>query len=172
MTRAIGDLFLKDLWFSNSLPAHVKPYVGGDLKSPPYVSVTPDVVQVGLTKSDKMLVIGSDGLWDELSNDEVLEALQGLIQSRAPPSGPGKSTVPPLPPGPDGLPTWRVRPELVDELAGERDNAAAVLLCRALSQNPVSARYGVSYILGLEPGSKRRQIHDDTSILVIWLQTP
>ena len=30
-------------------------------------------------------------------------------------------------------------------------------------------RYGVHYVLGLEPGSSRRQIHDDTSILVVWL---
>jgi pyruvate dehydrogenase phosphatase len=76
VTRAIGDLFLKDRWFSQALPEHVKPYVGGHLKTPPYVSVSPDVVQVNLTARDKMLVIASDGLWDELSNEECLDALK------------------------------------------------------------------------------------------------
>jgi pyruvate dehydrogenase phosphatase len=76
VTRAIGDLFLKDHWFSNALPDHVKPYVGGTLKTPPYVSVSPEVVDVQLTRKDKVLVIASDGLWDELSNDECVEILQ------------------------------------------------------------------------------------------------
>ena len=31
VTRAIGDLFLKDGWFHNSLPNHVRPYVGGQV---------------------------------------------------------------------------------------------------------------------------------------------
>ena len=176
VTRAIGDLFLKDLWFSAALPDHVKPYVGGALKTPPYVSVNPDIVQVELTSSDKVLIIASDGLWDELTNDECVAALEGLIRSRSkghaamPPAGPGPgAALGPLPAGPDGTPTWRVRPELLKQLEEEEDNAAGKLLWRALNQNPVSNRYGLEYVLSLEPGSARRQIHDDTSILVLWL---
>jgi len=45
VSRAIGDLFLKDRAFHGALPDHVRPFVGGDLKSPPYVSITPDVIE-------------------------------------------------------------------------------------------------------------------------------
>lgn len=177
VTRAIGDLFLKDMWFSAALPDHVKPYVGGALKTPPYVSVNPEVVQVDLTASDKVLIIASDGLWDELTNEECVTALEGLIRKKAPggtpPAGPGPGTaLGPLPAGPDGTPTWRVRPELIRQLEEEDQNAAGKLLWSALNQNPVSSRYGLEYVLRLEPGSARRQIHDDTSILVLWLQPP
>jgi hypothetical protein len=45
VSRAIGDLFLKDRAFHGALPDHVRPFVGGDLRSPPYVSITPDVIE-------------------------------------------------------------------------------------------------------------------------------
>jgi len=171
VTRAIGDLFLKDHWFSNSLPDHVKPYVGGKLKTPPYVSVTPQMVDISLTKYDKALVMASDGLWDELSNDECLAVIEGLIRTKGHGHG-SSSNLEPLPADPDGKATWRARPELLAQLEEENNNAAAKLLWVALSSNPVSSKYGVEYVLGMEPGSARRQIHDDTSILVIWLQPP
>ncbi|EKX43744.1 hypothetical protein GUITHDRAFT_110199 [Guillardia theta CCMP2712] len=75
VSRAIGDLFLKDYEFNKALPDHVRPYVGGELKSPPYVSVSPDFFEIPITKKEKMLVLASDGLWDELTNDECAKIL-------------------------------------------------------------------------------------------------
>ena len=89
----------QDYEFNKALPDHVRPYVGGELKSPPYVSVSPDFFEIPITKKEKMLVLGkifrsmlfpsfalishflilsftaSDGLWDELTNDECAKIL-------------------------------------------------------------------------------------------------
>eukprot|EP00960_Hanusia_phi_P039046 753712-Hanusia_phi.AAC.9 len=48
---------LQDYEFNKALPDHVRPYVGGELKSPPYVSVMPDFFEIPIKKKDKMLVL-------------------------------------------------------------------------------------------------------------------
>jgi hypothetical protein len=44
-----------------------------DLSSPPYLDVTPAVSRLQVQPEDKFVVIGSDGLYDFFSNEEVVE---------------------------------------------------------------------------------------------------
>lgn len=44
----------------------------GDIDSKPYVSHRPDIFQRKLKKNDKFLILACDGLWDVLSNQEVV----------------------------------------------------------------------------------------------------
>lgn len=44
----------------------------GDLDQQPFVAPIPDVFNVRLTKLDKFFVLGCDGLWDVLSNQDVI----------------------------------------------------------------------------------------------------
>jgi serine/threonine protein phosphatase PrpC len=44
----------------------------GDVNAEPYVTNIPDVFNHRLTKNDKFIVIGCDGLWDVLCNQEVI----------------------------------------------------------------------------------------------------
>jgi len=44
----------------------------GDLDSVPYVTHKPDIFRYMLDKKDKFIVMGCDGLWDVLKNDEVV----------------------------------------------------------------------------------------------------
>ena len=41
-------------------------------KTPPYLTVEPDVISTKLTPRDKFLVIGSDGLWDMMTPMQVI----------------------------------------------------------------------------------------------------
>lgn len=44
----------------------------GDLNAEPYVTFMPDIFQYKLTKKDKFIVLGCDGLWDVVDNQECV----------------------------------------------------------------------------------------------------
>lgn len=78
-TRAFGDFSLKYPEFNG--PA----YVNGDRSagrhfaepfSPPYITAIPEVKSFRIDKHDRFVIIGSDGLWDFLSNDEAVEVVR------------------------------------------------------------------------------------------------
>ncbi|CAH0475862.1 unnamed protein product [Peronospora belbahrii] len=79
-TRAFGDFSLKYPEFNGP------PYVNGDRTAgrhfsapftPPYITAIPEVKSHKLEEDDKFLIIGSDGLWDYLSNEEAVEIVNG-----------------------------------------------------------------------------------------------
>ena len=54
-----------------------------NLKTPPYLTAEPEVFQYKLEKGDKFIVMATDGLWDMLSNQEVIELVRSYIEGRA-----------------------------------------------------------------------------------------
>ncbi|RLN54572.1 hypothetical protein BBJ28_00021297, partial [Nothophytophthora sp. Chile5] len=77
-TRAFGDFSLKYSEFNGP------PYVNGDRTAgrhfsapytPPYISAIPEVQSHKLEDGDKFLIMGSDGLWDYLSNEEAVQVV-------------------------------------------------------------------------------------------------
>lgn len=67
VTRALGDAYLKDRWFA---PTHLKPYV-------PYIHATPEITIVKASHPDNrpIMVVASDGVWDELDLDQVADII-------------------------------------------------------------------------------------------------
>lgn len=77
-TRAFGDFALKHSEFNGP------PYENGDRSAgrhfsapytPPYISAIPEVKSHKFAEGDRFLIIGSDGLWDYLSNEEAVEVV-------------------------------------------------------------------------------------------------
>jgi pyruvate dehydrogenase phosphatase len=75
--RAFGDVRFK--WPANYLREYLQPYYKkGDAipqfyLSPPYLTVRPEITKHKLTKKDKFLVLATDGVWDILSPEKVVE---------------------------------------------------------------------------------------------------
>lgn len=63
-----------------------------NLISPPYVSLEPSLSAHEISNSDHFVVLGSDGLFDFFSNDEVVELVHSYI-SRYPNGDPSKFLV-------------------------------------------------------------------------------
>lgn len=101
--RAFGDVRFK--WSSelqqnilNSLESGVDldalnlyQYTPPNYRTPPYLDVTPDITYHKLRPQDHFLILGTDGLWDELSSDEAVrligEHLSGIhLQAPVSPS--------------------------------------------------------------------------------------
>jgi len=82
-TRSIGDVQLKDPACAkkfNSLQSQIQilPLPGTELTTP-YISNEPAVHYHQLHRRDKFMVIASDGLWDEMSSDQVVHVTGHLI---------------------------------------------------------------------------------------------
>ena len=75
-TRAFGDLHLKHKEFNNPdnfshvfgfKRSHIEEFTG------PYISHIPDIKIREIKSGDKFLILASDGLWDELTEQEAAE---------------------------------------------------------------------------------------------------
>ncbi|NXU48668.1 PDP2 phosphatase, partial [Turnix velox] len=87
-TRAFGDVQLK---WSKELQhsvlencgdveaLNILQYVPPNYHTPPYLTAEPEVTYHKLRSKDKFLVIASDGLWDLLSNEKVVQLVAGHL---------------------------------------------------------------------------------------------
>lgn len=50
-------------------------YYPGENYKGPYLSCTPEIEEHRITKSHKYLVVASDGIWDSLDKNEVMNIL-------------------------------------------------------------------------------------------------
>lgn len=61
---------------------HMYQYTPPNYSTPPYLDVTPQVTYHKLRPQDRFLILGTDGLWDELGNEEAVrlvgEHLSGI----------------------------------------------------------------------------------------------
>ncbi|NXS92232.1 PDP2 phosphatase, partial [Jacana jacana] len=87
-TRAFGDVQLK--WskelqqnvLENSSDVeglNIYQYVPPNYHTPPYLTAEPEVTYHKLRSKDKFLVIASDGLWELLSNEKVVQLVAGHL---------------------------------------------------------------------------------------------
>ncbi|XP_074014183.1 pyruvate dehydrogenase [acetyl-transferring]-phosphatase 2, mitochondrial [Numenius arquata] len=87
-TRAFGDVQLKwskelqhsVLENSSDVEAlNIYQYVPPNYHTPPYLTAEPEVTYHKLRSKDKFLVIASDGLWELLSNEKVVQLVAGHL---------------------------------------------------------------------------------------------
>ncbi|XP_071730446.1 probable protein phosphatase 2C 40 [Rutidosis leptorrhynchoides] len=82
VTRAFGVGYLKKKVLNDALMGILRVR---NLLSPPYVSVEPSLYMHEISNSDHFVVLGSDGLFDFFTNDEVVKLVHSYISTK--PSG-------------------------------------------------------------------------------------
>lgn len=55
-----------------------------EFHTPPYLTAEPEVTSYQLQRSDKFLILATDGLWDMLSNEEAVEFVRDNIKRHNP----------------------------------------------------------------------------------------
>ncbi|RUO96390.1 phosphatase 2C-like domain-containing protein [Jimgerdemannia flammicorona] len=84
-TRSFGDARYK--WSQEVQNKIFESYFPGrrplpnNFMSPPYVTAKPEVNHRKLSRNDRFLVMATDGLWDKLSNDEVVALVGGYLSA-------------------------------------------------------------------------------------------
>ena len=54
----------------------------GDLECTPYVTHLPQIYRYKISSSDKFIVFACDGLWDVMSNQDVVDFINELILNK------------------------------------------------------------------------------------------
>ena len=87
LTRALGDAYLKSPEFNAPAGSHrsrgrhiPEPF------TPPYVKSTPDITHINIGQDDKFCVLATDGLWDFLTDQEVVDVVSQAIIDGVPQS--------------------------------------------------------------------------------------
>ncbi|KAJ1980174.1 hypothetical protein H4R34_002557 [Dimargaris verticillata] len=147
-TRAFGDARYK---WPETIQAQIYPtqFPGRRAtpkyyQTPPYVTAVPEVTHHALNQNDKFLVVASDGLYDELSSAEVVQAVaefwEAKMYNNAQPSPPTTSS------------------GVVD------DNAATHVIRRALGGQDHDI---IGRLLAI-PAPQSRRYRDDITVTVVF----
>jgi pyruvate dehydrogenase phosphatase len=163
--RAFGDVRFK--WSIRNLKEHAVPVYGHSIIpnnyfTPPYVTAMPEVIHRKLTYKDKFLVLATDGLWELLSPERVVQLIGDHMN--------GQQSFDPY-----QLPTERhiKLKDLLEDLTKRRVS---------LSNQPVdhnSATHLIRYALGKDHAllsnylisDSPRNIRDDITITVVYFDT-
>jgi len=154
-TRGMGDGFYKRREFYNARTLS-KPYAHW---TPPYTTAEPDITSYSLHPDDEFLVMASDGLFQDLHSQQVVEMVGEWMDAQEAEKKRRES----LASRTFGSPA-----------AGFLPNAATHLIRSAL-QHASEARFGrrrkenenLSLVLQL-PADRKRNFHDDVSVVVLF----
>ena len=168
-TRSLGDLYLKYSEFRPGMDKNsaLVPYTHKDPGrsrrvrspfSPPYVLSRPEIQHVTLTAQDDYLILASDGLWDEMTPQEAVHHLYQWKRSRE-----GKAIL-----------TASSRRQEQDTQNEQQQKEALLspsdyLIRKALEHAANEAGQNFDLVRNI-PQGKRRQIHDDITVVVVELK--
>lgn len=178
-TRCFGDGLFKRMEYFHALDYRQRASLLG--WNPPYITARPDVVQHRLTAEDEFLVMGTDGLFADMSNQEVVDCVGEYIAAvRA--ARPMKSFEPTVPSNVRSDAASKPAPVVIHPYGPPASltdlSASAFLLRRALANagrnlcrsSDTEEDHGLSVTLSI-PAGHRRRFHDDITVLVIWFDS-
>ena len=177
-SRAFGDYRYKvnsvDGHKLNELPDHVKVYfrsVPRDLLTPPYVTARPEVTTTAIDNSTKFMVMGSDGLFELLTNEEIA----GLVVRWSEKYMSKSATVPQTLPAVSDLSDDKEAQRPAFRYKKSAQNNSAYILEDAnvathLIRNALSAGGQKSYVSTLAsiPEPMSRKYRDDLTVTVVF----
>ena len=74
--RRLGDFILKSKEFINSIPL-LKRFSSFN---PPYITCDPEIIAFDISDDDDFIVMASDGIWDELDNQDVIDIVSESLR--------------------------------------------------------------------------------------------
>mmetsp|Transcript_33089 Transcript_33089/g.40666 ORF Transcript_33089/g.40666 Transcript_33089/m.40666 type:complete len:172 (-) Transcript_33089:30-545(-) len=77
-TRVFGDGYYKNIKYYNILNRKLS-----HIWKPPYVTSKPEITSYYMTNKDKFIIIGSDGLFQDLTNETVINIVGKIIDNNS-----------------------------------------------------------------------------------------
>ena len=144
--RTFGDVDFK--WEGKYLRSFVPVWPG--YKTPPYITAEPVVTHHKREDEDRFMIIASDGLWERISNQEVVDIVAKTLKQEA-----------------DQQRSASLMNFFGNRASGEccQPNAATELLWHALG----GTEDAVSRLLNVSP-SYSRMVRDDITIIVVFFK--
>ncbi|ORX94005.1 protein serine/threonine phosphatase 2C [Basidiobolus meristosporus CBS 931.73] len=149
-TRALGDSRYKwDIKVQALIQSTLLPNVRGPPRnylSPPYVTAKPEIMHHQIAEGDEFLVLATDGLWDELTNDEVVNYVGEYLSHHQSSSSSG--------------------PQIGEDSSVKDSNVATHLIRSALGGKDENR---VAKLLTI-PAPYSRRFRDDITVTVVFLK--
>ncbi|CAM9906327.1 unnamed protein product, partial [Choristocarpus tenellus] len=162
VTRAIGDAYLKEASFSFT------PYK----ERVPYITAEPEVNCFNLNAADEFLVLATDGVWEQATNEEVVHWVAGALNALSVEGGKTEESAAPITESglEVGSPRTRSSKKSAQRAATSATSDAVVnqILMRSAKAHGMS----LPTLKQLPLGSSRRVLHDDICATVIRLPAP
>ncbi|GCE99114.1 hypothetical protein ZYGM_001770 [Zygosaccharomyces mellis] len=186
-SRAFGDYRYKikdiDGKALSELPEHLRIYFRSkprDFLTPPYVTAKPEITTTKVGPNSKFMVIGSDGLFELLSNEEVAGLVVRWMESNISPKVPCDFPKGRLPEVKDiSADSESMRPAFRYKGQQGKKNAAEYLLedknvATHLIRNALGAGGNKEYVSTLVsiPSSLSRKYRDDLTVTVVFFGQP
>lgn len=139
--------------------------VGASQEGVPYITAEPAVTTVELTPNDRFLVLATDGVWEQVSNEEAVRCVSGALggsgSGRRPRSTASRAAVG----GGGGSGGGGGR-------AGSSSYTSDALVDLVLARSAQSHGMSVPALRALPRGSSRRVLHDDVCATVVHFSPP
>ncbi|CAR27382.1 hypothetical protein ZYGR_0I06560 [Zygosaccharomyces rouxii] len=186
-SRAFGDYRYKikdiDGKTLSELPEHLRIYFRSkprDFLTPPYVTAKPEITTTKIGPNSKFMVIGSDGLFELLSNEEVAGLVVRWMESNMSPKVPCAFPKGKLPEVKDiSTDSESMRPAFRYKRQQGKKNTAEYLLedknvATHLIRNALSSGGNKEYVSTLVsiPSSLSRKYRDDLTVTVVFFGEP
>ncbi|KAJ3326854.1 hypothetical protein HDU76_012597 [Blyttiomyces sp. JEL0837] len=157
-TRAFGDARYKwPLSLQETILPHLtRRHPPQNYFTPPYVTAEPEVTHYRLDPlRDRFLVLATDGLYDELDSDEVVDVIAGYMLKRGIVKPPSES--------------WAASPGSMKNWSFDDgdENAATCLVRNALGGGGSGAEEKIGKLLAI-PSPYSRRFRDDITVNVIF----
>lgn len=114
----------------------------------PYITAEPAVTAVELTSKDRFLVLATDGVWEQVSNEEAVRCVSGALGSA-------------------GGRRQRSTANRTGAGGGAGSYTSDALVDLVLARSAQSHGMSVPALRALPRGQSRRQLHDDVCATVV-----
>lgn len=125
----------------------------------PYITSDPVVTVVDLTSEDRFLILATDGVWEQLSNQEAVQCVEASLSGAARSGSENRGA----------NPTSPTRPRR-QRGAGAGEGGAFTsdaLVDHVLSRSAHGHKMTLAALKALPRGASRRMLHDDICATVI-----
>lgn len=180
-SRAFGDYRYKIKELAgktvHDLPSHLKVYFRReprDFKTPPYVTAEPVVTTTEVDANAKFMVLGSDGLFELLSNEDIAGLVVKWMENKNSTMPSSKASLNSIPPVLDLSPHKEPRRPIFTQRSGQSASPECILddsnAATHLIRNALSAGGSKEYVSTLVsiPSPMSRKYRDDLTVTVIF----
>ena len=144
-TSTLGDFYLKTPFYNFDIKKiNNDIYINTKINNyeGPFISSIPDIKIFDLTKKDKFLIIGTDGLWDYLNSKKIAKVVDKYLDDK--------------------------NKDFFDNKIYENsDKIGFGLMQKIIKKSAKKVKIDINKILEMTLGKKLRRIHDDITIIIL-----